>query len=138
MGTIHRAKDLATNEIVAVKVMASGPMGDASRFAQEAVMLAELSHPSIVRYVAHGKTQAYCRERRWDMAFERAVRCRDSQTPWIRQWGGVLLAEIYLAQKQPAAALEALDRAAAEPPHGVQSIFEPHLIVVRAETFHAL
>src|SRR5205814_2336371 len=33
-----------------------GRGGDANRFAQEAVVLAELSHPAIVRYVAHGKT----------------------------------------------------------------------------------
>jgi len=29
---------------------------DASRFAREAVLLAEVPHPAIVRYVAHGIT----------------------------------------------------------------------------------
>ncbi len=56
MGTIHRGKDLFTREAVAIKVMASERLGDANRFAQEAAVLAELSHPSIVRYIAHGTT----------------------------------------------------------------------------------
>jgi hypothetical protein len=56
MGTIHRGTDLSTREAVAIKVMASERLGDANRFAQEAVVLAELSHPSIVRYIAHGTT----------------------------------------------------------------------------------
>lgn len=32
---------------------------DAARFAREAAVLAELSHPGIVRYVAHGLTPAH-------------------------------------------------------------------------------
>jgi eukaryotic-like serine/threonine-protein kinase len=53
MGTIHRARDLHTARTVAIKVMR---IGDASRFAQEAKVLAALSHPAVVRYVAHGMT----------------------------------------------------------------------------------
>jgi tetratricopeptide (TPR) repeat protein len=56
MGTIHRAKDLLTGQAVAIKVMASEGRGDESRFAQEVSLLAELSHPAIVRYVGHGAT----------------------------------------------------------------------------------
>jgi eukaryotic-like serine/threonine-protein kinase len=54
MGTIHRATDRWTHEAVAIKVMASERVGHARRFAQEAAVLAELAHPSVVRYVAHG------------------------------------------------------------------------------------
>lgn len=56
MGAIHRGTDVLTQEPVAIKVMASGRLGDSNRFAQEAVVLAELSHPAIVRYLAHGQT----------------------------------------------------------------------------------
>jgi tetratricopeptide (TPR) repeat protein len=55
MGAIHRAVDLQTREPVAVKVLAFAGHGDAQRFAREAAVLAELSHPAIVRYVAHGR-----------------------------------------------------------------------------------
>jgi tetratricopeptide (TPR) repeat protein len=82
--------------------------------------------------------QAYARERRWDMALERALEGGHAQTPWIRQLSRVVLASIYLAQQRPAEALAALDRAAAEPPHGAQEILEPYLLVARAETLHSL
>jgi hypothetical protein len=54
MGTVWRALDLATNAPVAIKLM----RGDAhsARFAREAQVLAELSHPRVVRHVAHGLT----------------------------------------------------------------------------------
>lgn len=54
MGVVYyRVKDLTTGEPAAVKVLA----GDASlrRFAREAQILAELRHPGIVRYLAHGE-----------------------------------------------------------------------------------
>jgi tetratricopeptide (TPR) repeat protein len=57
MGTIHRATDRVTREAVAIKVMSAGGTGNPSRFAQEATVLAALSHPAIVRYVAHGSTE---------------------------------------------------------------------------------
>jgi len=58
MGTIHRATDLQTHAEVAIKVMSSERVSDANRFGREAIVLAELSHAAIVRYIAHGKTPA--------------------------------------------------------------------------------
>jgi serine/threonine protein kinase len=55
MGTVYRAMDRMSGTRVALKVMARGERGDA-RFAQEARVLSELTHPAIVRYVAHGAT----------------------------------------------------------------------------------
>lgn len=54
MATIHRARDLDTNEVVAVKILSGRSVRDMERFSAEAVLLAELTHPGIVRYVAHG------------------------------------------------------------------------------------
>ena len=54
MGAIHRAKDRVTGERVALKTMKPEAGAMADRFAREARILAELSHPAIVRYVAHG------------------------------------------------------------------------------------
>ncbi len=54
MATIHRARDLDTNEVVAVKILSGRNLRDMERFSAEAVLLAELTHPGIVRYVAHG------------------------------------------------------------------------------------
>ena len=56
MGKVHHGRDLRTGRAVAIKVIARTGRGHARRFAQEAVMLAELSHPAIVEYVAHGTT----------------------------------------------------------------------------------
>ncbi len=53
MGTVYRARDRETNRVVALKHV--GPDGEQSRFEQEARLLAELDHPGIVRYVAHGR-----------------------------------------------------------------------------------
>jgi hypothetical protein len=53
MGAVYRATDRSTGEPAAVKVMKGGG-SDRARFAQEAQVLAELQHPAIVRYVAHG------------------------------------------------------------------------------------
>lgn len=57
MGTVYRAADLETGEPVAVKRLDIRTTNDAERFAREAVILAELQHPGIVRYVAHGRTE---------------------------------------------------------------------------------
>ena len=51
MGTVYRARDIETGEIVALKIL--HPDADPARFAREAGMLAELYHPGIVRYVTH-------------------------------------------------------------------------------------
>jgi tetratricopeptide (TPR) repeat protein len=60
MATVHRARDLTDGALVAIKVLGSPTIHlrelDAVRFTQEARLLAELRHPGIVRYVAHGRT----------------------------------------------------------------------------------
>src|SRR5262245_28893618 len=58
MGAVYRARDRATGAAVALKLMhpgAAGPDGG-ERFAREARILAEIEHPGIVSYVAHGQT----------------------------------------------------------------------------------
>ncbi len=55
MGTVYRALDRVTGAPVALKFVTSAARDD-ERFAQEARVLAELTHPAIVRYVAHGST----------------------------------------------------------------------------------
>ncbi len=60
MGTVYRALDRVTGQAVALKVARRDLHEE--RFAREARVLAELDHPAIVRYVAHGETmqgQAY-------------------------------------------------------------------------------
>ena len=54
MGAVYRARDRGSDARVALKVI--GEAGSESRFDQEARVLAELDHPAIVRYVAHGRT----------------------------------------------------------------------------------
>jgi hypothetical protein len=56
MGTVYRARDLVTGRAAAVKVMRGGGLADAERFRREIRVLAGLSHPSIVGYVADGAT----------------------------------------------------------------------------------
>ncbi len=56
MGVVHRATDLVTRQAVAIKMMARPGPSEASRFQREVAVLAELSHPAIVRYIAHGTT----------------------------------------------------------------------------------
>ena len=53
MATVHEARDQATGAIVAVKIV-DGAFANA-RFEREASVLARLSHPGIVRYIAHGR-----------------------------------------------------------------------------------
>ena len=54
MATVYRARDLTSGEAVALKWLGSSAETDAERFQQEALILADLVHPAIVRYVAHG------------------------------------------------------------------------------------
>src|SRR5215472_8014395 len=56
MGVVYRALDRTTDSTVALKVLRGTKEEDARRFAREIRVLAELPHPSIVRYVAHGTT----------------------------------------------------------------------------------
>jgi hypothetical protein len=53
MGTVHEALDRQTHTKVALKRLRSKEAVDLERFAREATVLAQLSHPGIVRYVAH-------------------------------------------------------------------------------------
>lgn len=55
MGEIYRATDMATQEIVAIKLLKrKAAPEEAARFMREVKVLAELRHPGIVRYVDHG------------------------------------------------------------------------------------
>src|SRR5215475_5329847 len=58
MGTVFRALDPTSGEAVAVKVISGEQSQVAERFTREVTMLAELSHPGIVRYISHGVTLA--------------------------------------------------------------------------------
>jgi len=54
MGHVYRARDMRSGFPVALKILAHG---GTERFLREGRVLAELEHPHIVRYVAHGTTQ---------------------------------------------------------------------------------
>ena len=54
MAVVYRARDVLTGQPVALKVLRDEAGVDAERFVREAVLLAGLSHPAIVRYIAHG------------------------------------------------------------------------------------
>jgi tetratricopeptide (TPR) repeat protein len=56
MGEVYRALDRLEGQVVALKVLRGAKSVEAMRFAREAKVLAELRHPNIVRYVAHGVT----------------------------------------------------------------------------------
>src|SRR5262249_969815 len=56
MGSVYRAKDRPTGTVVALKVVSCGTPEDEMRFAREARVLAELDHPGVVQYIAHGVT----------------------------------------------------------------------------------
>jgi len=55
MGRVYRARDRQTGAVVAVKILQFGSELDADRFSREASLLAQVSHPGIVRYLAHGQ-----------------------------------------------------------------------------------
>lgn len=54
MGTVYRARDCRTGRHVAVKVLHAADAEQRARFSREARLLAELNHPGIVGYLAHG------------------------------------------------------------------------------------
>jgi len=55
MGEVWRAHDRVQNAAVAVKLLTKTDEGWDSRFVREAMSLAQLDHPAIVRYIAHGQ-----------------------------------------------------------------------------------
>src|SRR5579859_7093058 len=55
MGAVYRARDRVSGGEVALKLLLED--GSDERFAREARVLADLDHPAIVQYVAHGKTE---------------------------------------------------------------------------------
>ncbi len=57
MGEVFRATDRLTGSPVALKIVYGSLARDANRFKREAMLLAEVSHPRIVRYVAHGLSE---------------------------------------------------------------------------------
>src|SRR6185369_2783030 len=54
MGQVFRARDVQNGELVAVKMLLGDLAAHMARFDHERRALARLSHPGIVRYVAHG------------------------------------------------------------------------------------
>jgi eukaryotic-like serine/threonine-protein kinase len=58
MGSVYRAVDRSSGQPVAVKVLHDSNPQLRVRFDREARTLATLTHPSIVRYIAHGTTGA--------------------------------------------------------------------------------
>jgi predicted Ser/Thr protein kinase len=56
MGTVYRALDRLDGARVALKMLRGEDEIHLERFAQEAAILAQLHHPGVVRYVAHGAT----------------------------------------------------------------------------------
>jgi serine/threonine protein kinase/tetratricopeptide (TPR) repeat protein len=58
MGRVYRARDHHGGQPVAIKLMARSDKRATERFLNEALVLAEIQHPGIVRYVAHGTTPA--------------------------------------------------------------------------------
>ena len=53
MGTVWRARDSTSGDVVALKILRGTQHLDLARFAREAKLLDHLEHPNIVRYVAH-------------------------------------------------------------------------------------
>ncbi|MEC7520037.1 MAG: protein kinase [Myxococcota bacterium] len=56
MGVVHRARDTASGEEVALKLLSGEDAIDVARFEREARVLARVRHPHVVRYVDHGRT----------------------------------------------------------------------------------
>jgi tetratricopeptide (TPR) repeat protein len=54
MGAVYRARDITDGAVVAVKILTGREIREAERFDLEAAILADLTHPAIVRYIAHG------------------------------------------------------------------------------------
>jgi serine/threonine protein kinase/tetratricopeptide (TPR) repeat protein len=57
MGSVYRAVDAQSGQSVALKLLHAESAETLQRFSREAAMLAELRHPGIVAYIAHGMTE---------------------------------------------------------------------------------
>src|SRR6185295_1482932 len=55
-GAVYRARDRERNAPAAVKILHGQNAGRVQRFEREAAILADLRHPAIVEYLAHGRT----------------------------------------------------------------------------------
>src|SRR5690349_17862591 len=61
MGEVYKARDQESGEVVALKLICEDATSqDVERFAREARILSEISHPGIVSYVAHGSSEESC------------------------------------------------------------------------------
>src|SRR6185436_3162972 len=58
MGEVFRARDRASGEAVAIKLISDERGQRTARFLREVELLSELTHPGIVRYISHGETPA--------------------------------------------------------------------------------
>lgn len=65
MGDVYRALDRRTGAAVALKFLRQVGKGYVTRFEREARALAQLTHPGIVRYVAHGREPAFFLAMEW-------------------------------------------------------------------------
>src|SRR6516225_745565 len=65
MGVVVRAHDRKTNRVVALKLLRGADDARTRRFDREAKLLAELDHPGIVRYGAHGVDRSGAEPRAW-------------------------------------------------------------------------
>jgi hypothetical protein len=54
VGTVFRARDPRSGQLVAVKVIRGYGDADLQRFGREARILAQIQHPGVVRYIEHG------------------------------------------------------------------------------------
>ena len=65
MGSVHQAWDTLAGEQVAIKLLHTDSVRYTERFEREATLLAELRHPTVVRYVAHGRRSSGDPYSRW-------------------------------------------------------------------------
>src|SRR6187399_1397043 len=56
MGVVYRARDRQSDSTIALKISHTDRAWNTEWFAREAQALADLHHPAIVRYIAHGAT----------------------------------------------------------------------------------
>ena len=59
MGTVYRARDEQSQQLVALKILHATAVDGRARFGREVTALARLTHPGVVRYVAHGDGPAF-------------------------------------------------------------------------------